>query len=168
MAKSDIGLKLLSLYQDITKSDSNIDRISPNNLFEASGTSKVERMIRAILFALDNRNFDEALTLLNDWAMNYPLEKEGTSSYNYLRAEYHLRLLDGEEIMTEFIDNLNDAIDAANMVFIANSEEHHAVDDLAEELFNDIKRIIETICQDDLKETGLEILGLDEPQLLQI
>lgn len=79
-----------------------------------------------------------------------------------------MRLLDGKEVMTEFIDNLNDAIDAANMVFIANSEEHHAVDDLAEELFNNIKRIIETICQDDLKETGLEILGLDEPQLLQI
>lgn len=165
MTNSDIGLKLLSLYRATTKARHNNDSSKDSNYsFKHSYTSTVDGMTTAILSSLDNRDFDNALTLLNEWVMSYPLEKEGTSLYNYLRAEYHLRLLVGEEVMTEFVDNLNDAIDAANTFFIANSEERHAMDDLAEELSNRIKGIIESIGKD-LKETGLEILGLDEPQL---
>lgn len=166
MTNSDIGLQLLSLYRDTTRARHNNDSDKDSNAsFKYPDTSTVEGMTTAILSSLDNRDFDNALTLLNEWVMNYPLEKEGTCLYNYLRAEYHSRLLDGEENMTEFADNLNAAIDAANTFFIANSEERHAMDDVAEELYNRIKRIIESIRQDDLKETGLEILDLDEPQL---
>lgn len=168
MTKTDIGLKLLSLYRNITKSYHNNEWISPNSLFEIPDKSKVEGMVTAILSALDKRNFNKALTLLNEWTMNYPLEDEGTSLYNYLRAEYHLRLLDGEESIEQFAANLNDIIDAANTFFSANSEERHAMDNVAEELYNRIKGIIESISQDDLKEAGLEILCLDEPQLLPI
>lgn len=56
MTKSDIGLKLLSLYRDITKSYHNSECISPNNLFKITDTSKVEGMATAILSALDKRN----------------------------------------------------------------------------------------------------------------
>ena len=104
MAKSDIGLKLMSLYRDITKARHNNDSgRASNDLIEDPDTSTVEGMTVAILSSLDNRDFDGALTLLNDWVMNYPLEKEGTCLYNYLRAEYHLRLLDGEEVFTVYI-----------------------------------------------------------------
>lgn len=101
--------------------------------------------------------------------MNYPLEKEGTSLYNYFCSEYHLRLLDGEDDLTdEMVTNLSEAIDAANSFFMANESEGHVMDNVAEELYNRIKGIIESIGQDDLKEAGLEILCLDEPQLLPI
>lgn len=167
MTKTDIGLKLLSLYRAITKARYNNDsgRLS-EDLFEDSDTSTVEGMTVAILSSLDSRDFDEALTLLNDWVMNYPLEKEVTSLYNYLRAEYHLRLLDGEEVFTETLNNLNEAIDSANSFYFANKSEGHAMDDVAKELSDRLKCIIKSINQDDLKDMGLTIMMLDEPSIL--
>ena len=167
MVKSNIGLKLLSLYRDITKARYNNDSSrTSEDLFENPDTSTVEGMTEAILSSLDSRDFDEALTLLNDWVMNYPLEKEGTSLYNYLRAEYHLRLLDGEEVFTETVNNLNEAIDSANSFYFANESEGHAMDDVAKELSDRLKCIIKSINQDDLKDMGLTIMMLDEPSIL--
>ena len=168
MEKSDIGLKLMSLYRDISKSRHSHNDGASNSVYDDPDTSSVEDMTTAILSSLDNRDFDEALSLLDEWEFDYPLENEGTSLYKYLRSEYYLRLLDGEECFTETVSNLNEAIDAAAAFFKANEEEGHAMDDVAIELSNRLKNIKESIDQDNLEEEGLQISELEEPVVLPV
>lgn len=60
MAKSDIGLKLLSLYRDITKACHNNDSgRASNDLIKEPDTSTVEEMTAAITVVLPNKDNEE-------------------------------------------------------------------------------------------------------------
>lgn len=165
--KSDIGLKLLSLYRDISGAKS-----KPSNKFvsvyemDDFDTTTVEGMTSAILSNLEKGDCDEAYTLLNEWTMNYPLENESTILYNYLSVEIFLRMMDGETELDKNESYLNSAIDAANTFFMVNSDEGHPMDEVAAEIHERLLNIIASFDDDTLDEEELSIEELESPTIL--
>ena len=167
--KTDIGLKLLSLYRDITvmtsKTKNSIVSIKESDDFDIS---TVEGMTSAILSSLETGNCYEAYSLLTEWTMNYPLENESSIQYNYLSVEIFLRMMDGVDDVETSVRNLNLAIDAANTFFMVNSGEGHPMDEIAKEVHERLLNIIGSFDDDTLEEYELRIENLESPILLPL
>lgn len=167
--KTDIGLKLLSLYRDITvmtsKTKNSIVSIKESDDFDIS---TVEGMTSVILSSLETGNCDEAYSLLTEWTMNYPLENESSILYNYLSVEIFLRMMDGVDDVETSVRNLNLAVDAANTFFMVNSDEGHPMDEIAKEVHERLLNIIGSFDDDTLEEYELRIENLESPILLPL
>ncbi len=167
--KNNIGLQLLSLYKEISGKKANDKQkdLTYRNNNNNQDTSTPDGIVKAINYALERGDCETANTLLNDWAMIFPLENEGSTLYNFFRVETILREMDTEEDSGSYLNLLNNAIDAANDFFFANKEEsNHAMDDDAYEIYCRISDIARSLAEDDDEVERPTINQLNEPDLL--
>lgn len=165
--KNNIGLQLLSLYKEISGKKANDKQKDLTYRNNNQDTSTPDGIVKAISYALERGDCETANTLLNDWAMIFPLENEDNTLYNFFRVETILREMDTEKDSGSYLNLLNNAINAANDFFFVNKEEsNHAMDDEAYEIYCRITNITRSLTEDDEEAERQTINQLNAPDLL--